>query len=73
MNNGDRFVGEIKELGFGQLKFKASYMAASVDLDWAKVSQLESTRRFRVGFADGMLRTGSITKSATATPARTSK
>jgi hypothetical protein len=68
MNNGDRFVGEIKELGFGQLKFKASYMAASVDLDWTRVSQLESTRRFRVEFTDGILRTGSITKSATATP-----
>ena len=68
MNNGDHFIGEIKQLGFGQLQFKASYMASSVDLDWARVSQLESTRRFRVEFTDGLLRTGSISKSSTATP-----
>jgi putative salt-induced outer membrane protein YdiY len=63
MNNGDRFVGEIKSLEVGQLEFKASYMASSVDLDWTKVTQLESTRRFRVEFADGLLASGSISKS----------
>src|SRR5688572_4461082 len=67
MNNGDRFVGEIKQMGFGQLEFKASYMATSVNLDWARVSELESKRRFRVEFADGTLRTGSIIKTANAT------
>ena len=63
MNNGDRLVGEIKSLQVGQLEFKASYMASAVELDWTKVTQLESTRRFRVEFADGLLASGSISKS----------
>lgn len=63
MNNGDRLVGEIKSLEVGQLQFKAGYMASSVQLDWTKVTQLESKRRFRVEFADGMLASGSISKS----------
>ena len=62
MTNGDHFVGEIKKLEFGQLSFKASYMADSVKLDWTKVQQLESVRRFRVELANGQLRSGSILK-----------
>ncbi len=62
MNNGDHFVGEIKKLEFGQLAFKASYMADSVNLDWTKVQRLESVRRFRVELASGALRSGSILK-----------
>ena len=62
MTNGDRFVGEIKELGFGKLQFKASYMQSSVYLDWTKVKQLESIRHFRVEFADGILDFGTIQK-----------
>jgi hypothetical protein len=68
MTNGDRLVGEIKLLEYGQLEFKASYMESSVHLDWAKVTQLESTRRFRVEFDDGSLYSGSIHKSASAAP-----
>src|SRR5205823_1068573 len=60
MNNGDHLLGEIKGLEFGQLEFKASYMATSVQLDWTKVRQLKSTRRFRVEFMDGTLHTGTI-------------
>jgi len=67
MNNGDRLVGEIKSLEVGQLEFKASYMAASVELDWTKVTQLASTRRFRVEFADGLIASGSISKSNSST------
>ena len=62
MTNGDHFVGEIKKLEFGQLAFKASYMADSVNLDWTKVQRLESVRRFRVELANGELRSGSILK-----------
>jgi hypothetical protein len=69
MNNGDRFVGEIKSMDFGQLEFKASYMASSVELDWTKVTEIESTRRFRVEFADGVLASGPITRSGTAAAA----
>jgi len=67
MNNGDRLIGEIKSLQVGQLEFKASYMASSVELDWTKVTHLESTRRFRVEFSDGMLASGSISKSSSPT------
>src|SRR5262245_27494436 len=66
MNNGDRFIGELKQLEVGQLQFKASYMASSVNLDWAKVSQIESIRHFRVEFSDGGLFTGLINKVASA-------
>lgn len=62
MNNGDRMVGEIKKLQFGKLDFKASYMDSSVQLDWTKVRELASMRRFRVEFDDGALYTGTIRK-----------
>jgi uncharacterized protein DUF481 len=62
MANGDHFIGEIKELAFGKLQFKAGYMAASVNLDWTKVKELESIRRFRVEFSDGVLGFGTIHK-----------
>ena len=64
MNNGDRLIGEIKQLQVGQLQFKASYMASSVNLDWAKVAEIESIRHFRVEFADGSLSSGLIHKIA---------
>lgn len=65
MNNGDRFVGEIKKVEVGRLEFKASYMATSVDLDWTKVAEVESVRHFRVEFEDGNLYAGVIHKSLT--------
>jgi putative salt-induced outer membrane protein YdiY len=64
---GDRMVGEIKGLEFGRLKFKASYMAASVDLDWTKIKELESVRQFRVEFDDGTFLAGTIRKLESAT------
>jgi len=63
MTNGDRLVGEIKKLEVGQLQFKASYMAASVNLDWTKIIQIQSIRQFRVEFEDGTLESGLISKS----------
>jgi len=62
MDNGDRLVGEIKRMEFGQLEFKASYMASSVQLDWSKVKEIKSIRRFRVEFMDGTLHSGTILK-----------
>jgi hypothetical protein len=66
MLNGDRFIGEIKMLEFGQLQFKASYMADSVNLDWLKVMDVQSVRHFRVEFQDGSLRIGVIRRTASA-------
>jgi putative salt-induced outer membrane protein YdiY len=53
MKNGDRFTGEIKGLAHGELSFKASYMTASVRLNWEDVERLESKDPFIVSLTDG--------------------
>jgi putative salt-induced outer membrane protein YdiY len=64
MSNGDRFIGEIKKLAYGQLTFKASYMTDDANLDWTKVAQLQSVRHFRVELSNGAFRSGTILKRA---------
>src|SRR5215218_7401929 len=58
--NGDRLTGEIKGLQRGELKFKASYMADAVRLDWSKVARLESKSSYLVLLIDGRLVTGPL-------------
>ncbi len=53
MKNGDRMTGEIKKLQRGELTFKASYMAADVNLDWSKVARLESKDPYLISMTDG--------------------
>ena len=60
LKNGDRITGEIKGLHRGELRFKASYMAESVRLDWAKVQSLESKDRYLIYLSDGRLYTESL-------------
>ncbi len=60
LRNGDRLTGEIKGLQRGELKFKASYMAEAVRLDWSKVERLESKDRFQIALVDGQLFTDSL-------------
>src|SRR6185369_5822006 len=60
LKNGDRLTGEIKGLQRGELKFKASYMAEAVRLDWARVERLESKSTFLVYLTDGTLFTDSV-------------
>jgi putative salt-induced outer membrane protein YdiY len=60
LKNGDRLTGEIKGLQRGELKFKASYMAEAVRLDWARVERLESKSTFLVYLIDGTLFTNSV-------------
>ena len=55
LKNGDRLTGEIKGLARGELKFKASYMADAVRLDWSKVARLESKDRYLITLTDGKL------------------
>jgi putative salt-induced outer membrane protein YdiY len=62
MKNGDRLTGEIKGLQHGELSFRASYMTASVRLDWKRVERLESRDPFIVGLADGHRYAGHIEK-----------
>lgn len=58
MKNGDRFTGEIKQLKYGELSFKASYMTAAVDLNWEDVTTIESKNSFILGLVDGTRITG---------------
>src|SRR5258705_1481256 len=60
LKNGDRLTGEIKGLQRGELKFKASYMAEAVRLDWARVERLESKSTFLVYLTDVTLFTDSV-------------
>jgi putative salt-induced outer membrane protein YdiY len=55
LKNGDRLTGEIKGLQRGELKFKASYMAEAVRLDWSKVARLESKDRYLITLTGGQL------------------
>jgi putative salt-induced outer membrane protein YdiY len=69
LKNGDRLTGEIKGLQRGELKFKASYMAEAVRLDWSRVERLESKDRYLITLTDGQLFTdflGLAPASATA-------
>ncbi len=60
LKNGDRLTGEIKGLQRGELKFKASYMADAVRLDWSKVARLESKDRYLIVLTNGQLYTDSL-------------
>ena len=64
MKNGDKFTGEIKELQYGELSFKSSYMKDDVHLDWKEVKALESQDTFIVELSDGKRVTGFIGKEA---------
>lgn len=55
LKNGDRLTGEIKGLSRGELKFKASYMAEAVRLDWTKVDRLESKDRYQILLTNGQI------------------
>jgi hypothetical protein len=69
LNNGDRMTGEIKSLEHGELKFKSSYMAESVLLDWQRVARLESKDHYIVALTTGNVFTARIELDATANPA----
>jgi len=60
LKNGDRLTGEIKSLQRGELRFKSSYMAEAVRLDWARVEQLESKDSYLIYLTNGQLYTGSL-------------
>ena len=60
MKNGDKLTGEIKGLNQGLLSFKSSYMASSVQLDWAEVDRLQSEDPFVVTLTSGMRTAGKL-------------
>ena len=60
MKNGDKLTGEIKSLRNGELRFKASYMAESVRLDWARVERLESKDEYQIFLTSGQIFSDSL-------------
>src|ERR1043166_9330776 len=60
MKNGDRLTGEIKSLRNGELRFKASYMAESVRLDWVRVERLESKDEYQIFLTSGQIFSDSL-------------
>ena len=70
MNNGDRFTCEIKGLDSGVLYIGLDYMQGTVQVDWSKVSRVESKQLFLVKTQDGRFHMGSLSM-AEADAART--
>jgi putative salt-induced outer membrane protein YdiY len=58
LENGDRMTGEIKSLAQGVLSFKAYYMADPVQLDWKRVTRIESKDNFIITLTSGSLYSG---------------
>ena len=63
LKNGDRLTGEIKKIQHGTLYFKPGYALESLEIDWARVGQLESLDRFNVLLTDGSVHSGVIRKA----------
>lgn len=50
--NGDRITGEVKELSYGQLKFKTDNLG-TIYIEWDKIASLETKQLLQVELADG--------------------
>jgi hypothetical protein len=50
--NGDRITGEVKELAYGQLKFKTDDIG-TLYIEWNKIAALTTTQLLQVELADG--------------------
>jgi hypothetical protein len=64
LKNGDRITGEIKKIQQATLYFKPEYALDTMEIDWARVGQLDSKDRFNVFLADGTVHSGLIRKVA---------
>lgn len=60
MKNGDRFTCEIKGLDAGVLYVGLDYAQGTVQVDWSKVSQVESKQLFLVTTQDGRKYMGAL-------------
>lgn len=50
--NGDRITGEVRELSYGQLKYKTDDMG-TIYIEWTKIASLTTTQVLQVELADG--------------------
>jgi hypothetical protein len=62
MMNGDRLVGEVKELSQGELRFKTAYVLDTFIVDWREVRELRSQDLYRVEVDNGERLTGTIVR-----------
>ncbi len=53
MKNGDRLVGEIKEMKQGILRFETDYGDKDFEIEWKKIRQIESQAWFVVVLSNG--------------------
>ena len=57
--NGDHLTGEIDILQKGQLQFKTDH-EGTIQIEWAKIVRIESTREFEIVTSDGRRFLGSL-------------
>jgi len=57
--NGDHLTGEIDQLQKGQLQYKTDH-EGTIQVEWAKIVQITSTRLFEVVTSDGRRFLGSL-------------
>jgi hypothetical protein len=50
--NGDRITGEVKQLSYGQLKFKTDHMG-TIYIEWDKIASLSTNQVLQVETTDG--------------------
>ncbi len=64
--NGDRITGEVKELSYGQLKFKTDDIG-TIYIEWTKIASLSTTQVLQVELADGRRLFGRAPENGTTT------
>ena len=63
--NGDRITGEVKELSYGQLKFKTDHMG-TIYIEWDEIHSLTTKQVLQVEMLDGSRRFGAAPEAAAA-------
>ncbi len=66
--NGDRITGEVKELSYGQLKFKTDDMG-TLYIEWNKIAELRTRQLLQVELSDGRRLYGQATQAGSSAQA----
>ncbi len=59
LENGDQVTGEIKSMFAGLLRLSTNYMG-TLEIEWARIADIESNYNFEVRSTDGLRRYGSV-------------
>jgi len=60
LDNGDRLTGEIKRLKAGVLYLSLNYVDGTIEVQWSKITSLQTRQLFIIQTQDGSLYTGSL-------------